>query len=98
MLNIILAVLAMIAVLFLLSDRKPKAAYILKFFLAVFSASALLVFLNTLCGFRLTDFFGLTASALIILTIRYACGMRFRKIVLKKPRGENKEEGKNRAA
>lgn len=97
MLNIFLAIPAMAAVLALLSDRKLKIAYVLKFFMAVFAASALLVLLNTLCGFWLTDFFGLAAAVFMVLTIRYAIGMRFRKVILKKSKG-NKEEGRNNAA
>ena len=98
MLNIVFAVAAMAAVLVLLSDRKLKVTYVLKFFLAVSGASALLVFLNMLCGFWLTDFFGLAAAVFIVLAVRYACGMRFRKVVFKRGRDEDKEEGKNRAA
>ena len=97
MLNIISAVLAMCAVLVLLSDRRLTVAYVLKFFGLVFAAAAMLILLNLMCGFLFTDFFGLAAAVFIVLTIKYARGMKFRRIMLKKSR-DHKDGGKNRAA
>ena len=78
MFEIIISVLAMGAVFALLSDKKVSAGCMLKFFGAVFAASALLVFINTLIEFRLTGFYGLAAVVLIVFTIKYARGMKFR--------------------
>lgn len=82
MFEIIISVLAMGAVFALLSDKKVSAGCMLKFFGAVFAASALLVFINTLIEFRLTGLYGLAAVVLIVFTIKYARGINFRVYTL----------------
>ena len=62
MIIIILTGLVMIAVVVLLSDKKVNILEIIGFIVGVIGSSALLVGVNIILGYRLTDLFGVIGA------------------------------------
>ena len=89
---VISALLAMSAVAVLLSDKKVKFLEVIEFVGGVTAASALLVGVNAVCGFKLTDFFAISGLVLMIAAIRYGRGMRFRRITVRKENRAQKND------
>lgn len=79
MIIIILTGLVMTAVVVLLSDKKVNILEIIGFIVGVIGSSALLVGVNIILGYRLTDLFGVIGAVLLIAALVYGKGIKFRK-------------------
>ena len=71
MIIIILTGLVMIAVVVLLSDKKVNILEIIGFIVGVIGSSALLVGVNIILGYRLTDLFGVIGAVLLVAALVY---------------------------
>ncbi len=79
MIIIILTGLVMIAVVVLLSDKKVNILEIIGFIVGVIGSSALLVGVNIILGYRLTDLFGVIGAVLLIAALVYGKGIKLRR-------------------
>ncbi len=79
MIIVILTGLVMTAVVVLLSDKKVKTLEIIGFIVGVIGSSALLVCVNIILGYRLTDFFEVIGAVLLIAALVYGKGIKLRK-------------------
>ncbi len=79
MIIIILTGLVMTAVVVLLSDKKVNILEIIGFIVGVIGSSALLVCVNIILGYRLTDFFEVIGAVLLIAALVYGKGIKLRK-------------------
>ncbi|MCI8604043.1 MAG: hypothetical protein HFE79_07855 [Ruminiclostridium sp.] len=79
MIIIILTGLVMIAVVVLLSDKKVNILEIIGFIVGVIGSSALLVGVNIILGYRLTDLFGVIGAVLLVAALVYGKGIKLRK-------------------
>ncbi len=79
MIIIILTGLVMTAVVVLLSDKKVNILEIIGFIVGVIGSSALLVGVNIILGYRLTDLFGVIGAVLLIAALVYGKGIKLRK-------------------
>ncbi len=79
MIIIILTGLVMIAVVVLLSDKKVNILEIIGFIVGVIGSSALLVGVNIILGYRLTDLFGGIGAVLLVAALVYGKGIKLRK-------------------
>ncbi len=79
MIIIILTGLVMTAVVVLLSDKKVNILEIIGFIVGVIGSSALLVGVNIILGYRLTDLFGVIGAVLVVAALVYGKGIKLRK-------------------
>ncbi len=79
MIIIILTGLVMTAVVVLLSDKKVNILEIIGFIVGVIGSSALLVGVNIILGYRLTDLFGVIGAVLLVAALVYGKGIKLRK-------------------
>ncbi len=79
MIIIILTGLVMTAVVVLLSDKKVNILEIIGFIVGVIGLSALLVGVNIILGYRLTDLFGVIGAVLLVAALVYGKGIKLRK-------------------
>lgn len=79
MIIVILTGLVMTAVVVLLGDKKVKTLEIIGFIVGVIGSSALLVCVNIILGYRLTDFFEVIGAVLLIAALVYGKGIKLRK-------------------
>ncbi len=80
MIIIILTGLVMTAVVVLLSDKKVNILEIIGFIVGVIGLSALLVGVNIILGYRLTDLFGVIGAVLLVAALVYGKGIKLRKL------------------
>lgn len=66
MLNIIFVILSMTAIMFLFDEKRPKSLRVPTRFAAALGTAAILIVINTVCGFILTDLFGVLAVIFLI--------------------------------
>lgn len=79
MIIIILTGLVMTAVVVLLSDKKVNILEIIGFIVGVIGLSTLLVGVNIILGYRLTDLFGVIGAVLLVAALVYGKGIKLRK-------------------
>lgn len=79
MIIIILTGLVMIAVVVLLSEKNVNILEIIGFIVGVIGSSALLVGVNIILGYRLTDLFGVIGAVLLVAALVYGKGIKLRK-------------------
>lgn len=79
MIIVILTGLVMTAVVVLLSDKKVKILEIIGFIVGVIGSTALLVGVNIILGYRLTDIFGVIGAVFLIAALVYGKGIKLRK-------------------